>query len=338
MKNMALNPALAKMISGATNKYKGAGGKALKPKEGRNTYRLLVDPNSTDQFWADQAVHWIKPDENAKPIAVVGDCDVVYQRPSVINAAIEMAVNSAHDDVSKKLFESWKSRKSVILPVIERPKTDEAELLELTPTTFGKVLDLIQLYMDSGQNIIDAEAGLDIVITRSGKGLNTEYDVAVAPGAPKAVPAAVFTNLPDPLAYIEREYFRGEEQKALNAIAQIAGVAVPKLGAPSHVSTPTAALTSAAATVAPAAAPVTPAPAPVHVAEAANAVVDEAAARREALLKRQAEMAAELAAMELEAAPAAPVAPAAAVAETPAVAGLSVSEQDAILAELDGLK
>jgi hypothetical protein len=336
---MALNPALQKMISGAANKYKGSGGKALKPKEGRNTYRLLMDPNSTNQFWADCAVHWIKADENGKPIAVVGDCDVVYQRPSVINAAIDMAINSAHDDESKKLFEGWKSRKSVILPVIERPKVDEAELLELTPTTFGKIMDLIGLYMDSGQNILDPEAGLDIVITRTGKGLNTEYDVAVAPGAPKPIPTAIFATLPDPLAYIEREFFRGEEQKALNAIAQIAGVAVPKLGA-SGVSTPTAALTSAAASVAPVAAPVAaPVVEAVPVAQAAAPVVDAAAERRAQLLAQQEAMAKELAAMEAEAAAPAAAAPAApAAAEEVAAPGLSMSEQDAILAELDGLK
>lgn len=340
---MAINPALRKMVSQAKAKYAGGGGNSIKPKEGRNVYRILA-PDAADapwvgasgMFWADLGVHWIKAEENGKPIAVVGDCDICYQQPSVLNTAIEMAISKAIDEDSKKLFTDWKARKSVLINVIDRGSGNE-EVLELTPTTFGKVLDLIMLYADAGQDITDAVEGSDIIITRTGKGLNTNYDVAIAPSVPgkgfEPVTKEQMARAKDLSEFIASNYFRGEEQKALNAIAQIAGIAIPRLTAgagasiaaieasPVAARTPTAALTSQAASVEGATVDETP---------VAEPVVDEAAARRAELLRRQKEAEAELAAMEAEAA---------APAETaaPAAAALAQSEADAILAELDDL-
>jgi hypothetical protein len=376
---MALNPAIRKMVSTAKAKYAGNTGNAAKPKEGRNVYRILAPTaaqapwvGDSGQFWADLGVHWIKPGKNDKPVAVVGDCDTVYQQPSVINTAIEMAINAAYDEDSKKLYEEWKARKSVLINVINREK-DEAEVLELTPTTFGKVLDLITLYADAGQDITDPNDGADIVITRTGKGLNTNYDVAIAPVIPtapfKKVPADMLTRSTDLHQFIASNFFRGEEQKALNFIASIAGVAVPRLGGPAGaaagVKTPTAALTSSAASVegakvednsaaeaeaaAAAAAEARLAAARKAAAEkaateaaaaAASAApaVDPVAAKRAEVLARQKAAEEELAALEAaEAAAAAPEVDAASAAPSTGISSLPASEQDAILAELDNL-
>ncbi|PZR92064.1 MAG: hypothetical protein DI537_14660 [Stutzerimonas stutzeri] len=338
------------MVSQARSKYQGASGKSIKPKEGRNVYRILAPTvdiapwvGAGGQFWADLGVHWIKAEKEGKPLAVVGDCDATYQQPSVINTAIDMAINSAIDQDSKELYESWKSRKSVLINVLDRGNGDNEEVLELTGTTFGKVLDLITLYADSNIDITDPVAGQDIIITRTGKGLNTNYDVAIAPLAPgqsfKTVTKDQLSKATDLPAFIAQNYFRGEEQKALNAIAQIAGVAVPKLAGPTAAPaiaaprTPTPALTSAAAAVEDAvvSAP-TPAPAPVTAAPAE----DPAAARRAEILKRQQEAEAELAALEAAEKTAATTTPSAAPAAD-ALSSLPASEQDAILAELDDL-
>lgn len=348
---MALNPELRKMVSTAKSKYSGNSGNSLKPKEGRNTYRIIAptpeqaswaDP--TGKFWADLGVHWIKADPNGKPIAVVGDCDTVYQQPSVINTAVEMAINNAHDEESKKLYEEWKARKSVLLNIVDR-STGNEEVLEVTPTTFGKVLDLYTLYADAGQDITDPLTGSDIVITRTGKGLNTNYDVAIAPNVPgkpfEPVTAAQIAKAKDLNEFIAQNFFRGEEQKALNAIAQIAGIAVPRLagtvaGASPAIAAPaTATRTPTAALASPAASVAEPVAAP-----AVDPVAAAAEQRRKEILQRQAEAAAELAALESAAAmPAAAAATAtpAAVAAVSAVSAVSASDQDAILAELDNL-
>lgn len=332
---MALSPALRGMVSTAKNKYKNSNGRTTKPKEGRNIFRILAPTSAqapwvpaTGQFWADLGVHWIKADENGKPIAVVGDCEVVYGRPSVINTAIGMAVDAAMDEESKKLFESWQARKSIIVNAIDRSQGDTVVQLELTPTTFGKFLELLELYDDSGQDITDPTSGVDIVITKSGKGLNTEYDMAVAPGVSKPVTPDQLTGAADLVQFIEANYFRGEEQKALNAIAQIAGVAVPALGN-AGAATPTAALTSAAASVPDAAPAVDPAVAAQQAAEAAAAAQRQA----DALAAQQAAAAAASAAAAVTPTPEPTPTPTPVDTGT----GLGQAEEDALLAELDGL-
>ena len=347
---MALSPELKKMVSGAKNKYSGGNGKTTKPKDGRNTYRILAPTSAqapwvpaSGQYWADLGVHWIKADKAGKPLAVVGDCDTVYQQPSVLNTAIEMAINSAMDEESKELYNEWKAKKSVLVNAIDRSQGDEPIVLELTGTTFGKVMDLINVYDDAGKDITDPVSGVDIIITKTGKQLNTKYDVMVDPAPPKPISPDVLSRTVDLHAFIAQNFFRGEEQKALNCIAQIAGVAVPALSGPATAAgarTPTAALSSPAAAVAgatvasTAAAPVQSAPAAAPVAETAAPAEDPAiAARRAEILRRQQEAEAELAALSQPAASA----EAAAAAPAAGISSLPVSEQDAILAELDNL-
>ncbi|QNH71644.1 hypothetical protein V1VFAS_115 [Rhizobium phage V1VFA-S] len=356
---MALNPELKKMVSAAKNKYSGGSGKTVKPKDGRNTYRILAPTSAqapwvpaSGQYWADLGVHWIKADKNGKPLVVVGDCDTVYQQPSPLNTAIEMAIASAMDEDSKELYNEWKAKKSVLLCAVDfSGNLDEVVPLELTGTTFGKVADLINVYDDAGKDITDPLTGVNIIITKTGKGLNTKYDVMVDPAPSKPLSADILTRTPDLHAFIAQNFFRGEEQKALNCIAQIAGIAVPALTGPSGpagVRTPTAALASSAASVAGATvdnsaaiaaeaarkAAAEQAAAAQAAAAAAQAapVEDPLAAKRAEILRRQQEAEAELAALSAEPAPAA-------AAATPAagISSLPVSEQDAILAELDNL-
>lgn len=314
---MALSPALRGMVSAAKHKYKNSNGKTVKPKDGRNVYRIIAPTPEqaswvppTGQFWADLGVHWIKADANGKPICVLGDSEVVYQKPSVVNTAIVMAIESAVDEDSKKLYESWRSRKTVIVNALDRKDNDTPIILELTGTTWGNYLELLEIHADEGIDITDPNDGIDIIITRTGKGLQTEYSVTAAPGKTKPVTKEQLQKAEDLPAFIEANYFRGEEQKALNAIAQITGIAVPAIGNSSGVSTPTAALMSPAATVS----------------DAFDADAQEAAERRkQELIAAQQEAAAELAAMEHKPAP------------SESSTGLSQSDEDLLLAELDGL-
>lgn len=257
---MALSPALRKLVSNANNKYSRSSGKRIKPKEGVNRYRILV-PSEKDapwlpangQFWADLGVHWIKADENGKPQAVIGCESVVYQRPSEVATAIDMAIASAIDEESKKLYQSWRAKTTILINVLDRSKgssdPDEVQILEISPTTWGAIMNIVQQFDEEGEDVLDAENGLDITITRTGKGLNTQYTVNSAPGKSAPVPAAALKNCHDLHKHIEQEFFRGEEPKALAAIAQISGVSLPRLAAGGSGRTPTPALASSASAV-----------------------------------------------------------------------------------------
>lgn len=245
---MALSPALQKLVSQGQAKYARGAGRALKPKEGINRWRILVpDPNA--QFWADLGVHWIKADENGKPLAVVGCSDVCFQEPCEIDTAIDQAIASAIDEDSKKLYQGWRAKKSILVNILDRTKgsekPDEVQIAELTPTTFAAILNMVQEYAAEGQDILDPNEGIDISITKTGKGLSTEYQVNAAAGTSKPVTKKQLSECHDLVEYIKKEFFKGEEQKALNQIAQLSGIKVARIGA----RTPTPALTSKAAAV-----------------------------------------------------------------------------------------
>jgi len=249
---MALSPALQKLVSNAANKYQRSSGDRIKPKEGMNRYRIVI-PNPDEQFWADLGVHWIKAEENGKPFAVVGCSDVCFGEPCEIDTAINEAIKNAYDEDSRKLYESWRAKKTVLLNVLDRSKgsadPDKVQILEITGGTFGNIMGLVQQFAEEGVDLLDSAEGLDIMITRSGKGLQTEYAVNTAPGSSKPVTKAHIGAVNDLKQHINREYFKGEEQKALTFIAQTAQIDLPRIG--QAAKTPTAALTSRAAVVKP---------------------------------------------------------------------------------------
>ena len=358
---MAISPALKQLMAQKANKYKTSGGNAKKLKEGRTVLRVIA-PKPGEVSWVkeemeifrDLGVHWIKPNENAKPMAVVGSSEICYGTVSPLSAAVDMAVASAYDEDSKKLFESWKARTSVLFNAVDRADGVD-DLWEVPKGVWGKIMDLWNLYAEQDFDIFDHATGVDLVITRTGTGLNTKYDVQVMPMMPgktfAPVPADVVARAKDPNEYIQSNFFRGEEPKALSAIAQLSGVVVPQLGAPA---TPTAALSSPAATVADA--PVAPAatpsidPAALAAAQAAQAAqraaqeaqaqqaaqtaADDAAKQRELLM-------AQLAALNV-ATPATPVVvtpteitpPAATVGATTQLSDLPVDQQNDLLRQL----
>lgn len=346
---MGLNPALAALVKNAKNKYSRQNNRTVKLKEGKTTVRILQQPGE-DQFWRDLGVHWIKFEKEGKPVAVVGDCDTVYGRPSQINAAIEKAAKAAVDDDTLKIIKDWKARKSVLVDAIIRSGPDASEdpqILEITPTTFSTVLSIMDEYGDEFGNILDLEKGLDLVIERKGKGLDTEYTVMPAPKS-KPVSTAVLAKWQNLDEFIEREFFRGEETKALTAIASWTGLDLTGIGGPSataaRLSAPVAGampsadmtpelLTPKAAAPAPAPKAAAPAPAAAAAAPTSAAAAKLAAARAAAALAiAEAEAAAEAEALEAAAAEENAAAPVAA-----AEAGVPEDEINSILSDLDGL-
>lgn len=253
--------ALMALISKAKQKYSSADD-ALRPKDGRNVYRILaptkeqaewVGPDG--EFWQDVGVHWIKADLNGKPLAVVGDASVCFGQPNPLDAIIEKAISQSIGEEEKKLAESWRSQKRVLLNVLDntnaKSPSETPQVLEVTRTTWASILEQAQTFAQAGYNIFDQKMGLDIIIVKSGKNLNTKYDVSITPLMPGQAPVAVSdeimakcVDLPE---WVRNKYFKGEEDKAAALIAQTAGVALPGGVRAVAARTPTAVLTSGAA-------------------------------------------------------------------------------------------
>ena len=360
---MAISPALKQLMAQKANKYKTSGGNARKLKEGRTVIRVIA-PKPGEAPWVkeeleiyrDLGVHWIKPTLDGKPIAVVGSSEICKGVISPLSAAVDMAIANAYDEDSKKLYESWKARTSVLFNAVDRADGVD-DLFEVPKGVWGKIMDLWNLYAEQDMDIFDPQHGVDLAITRTGTGLNTKYDVTVMPIMPgkffTPVPAEVIARAKDPSEYIESNFFRGDEPKALNAISQISGVVIPQIGGPA---TPTAALTSQAATVAdaPVAQQTAPAadPAALAAAMAAQKAAQEAqAAQAQAAADKAAQdAAAQRAALEAQLAalntaqpavvtpqvvtPTEVVNPAPAVSASTSLSDLPADQQDELLRQL----
>ncbi len=334
--------------------YSRNNSKVVKLKEGKTRIRILPAPNMVDADHPlgerDLGVHWIKTSKNGKPVCVVGCPEITYGQLSVINPVLEAAAKAAVDDETLAVIKENKAKKSVLVNAVIRDGADASEdpqILELTPTTFGQVLSIIETYIEGGRtDILDPTNGMDLIVERKGKGMDTEYTVMVAPTS-KPLAKGVEGKAADIDAFIASEFFRGEEKKAIAAISAMMG-GLPGIAGPST----TAMLTSARPVEevterpAPAARPaLAPKPAPAAAPEP-EAVVeeppfvedDEEAKALAALEAARVKKAAAAKAAAAKPAPApVPTAPAAAPADEFG-AKLDDAELDAMLADLDNIK
>lgn len=205
----------------------------MKPKEGHNNYRVLVPTNdriekNNGQWWIDVGVHWIKASKNGKTLAVVGDPAITFGEPSRINSAIERAIATAPDSTCKKLYESWRARSSIWFNIINRDDNHKVEILELSKRIFAQVLDLIEMYDDRDQDITDPVNGVDIVITRVGKGIDTKNTVPVKTGISKPATPDQMIECHDSISSVKRQYFNNKENAAFLAISNLSGIALSR--------------------------------------------------------------------------------------------------------------
>jgi hypothetical protein len=259
------------LVKGAKNRYSRSNSKFVKLKEGKTRIRIIA---TEEKFWQDLGVHWIKTEIGGKPVAVVGCHDLVKDEPCPICAAIEKAMKAATDDETVNLVKEWKTKKSVLVKAIIRDGADaspDPQILELTPSTFGTIVSMIEEYGTEVDPLSPTE-GIDFVITRSGKGLDTRYEPIPAlkstPLTKDQIAKAKEINL---LEAVEKEYFRGEENKALNAIGQATGITLA-IAPPARAA---GLLTSTVAEEEPEPAP-TPAPKAARPAARPAAVVEDA--------------------------------------------------------------
>lgn len=232
---MALSPAMQKLLKEGRNKYQSRGAtKVVKLKEGKTRIRIIPGNQGgvEGKFWADLGVHWIKAEKNGKPMAVTGCHEKVHDKPCAVCNAVEQALLSAPDSDTEALYKEWRSRKTALFNAIHRDGADKSDLSQITEvpaTVIEQIFGTLQTYADDGIDAIDPNEGVDFIVERRGKGFDTEYSVTVPPKS-VALTKAQIDSAVDLYDFIEREHFRGEESKALNAISQIAGVSVPSAG------------------------------------------------------------------------------------------------------------
>jgi len=266
--------------------------KTIKPKDGRNRYRILPGwkANLGDpRFYMDFGQHFVKDALGA--IKAVYICvDKTFGKPCQVCDTIAHGIMNTHDDATKKRLEEAKSSARVLLNVLEidGPTPTVPQILEVAPSVFnGKkgVGGIIGLFAE-WPTMLDPNTGHDIIIEKTGSGKNdTTYSVQIA-GSSKPVPAEALTKLHDLDKFVQVE---SEEamRRALTSVQAISGLLAapgglgtggdrPATPAPALPFNPTPSVIAPPPSVT-AAAPAVPTPA-VVVAPAAPAAVVQAAA------------------------------------------------------------
>ncbi|GAL23040.1 putative regulator [Vibrio maritimus] len=201
---------------------------------GKHKFRILPAHKDAadDQFWADFGLHYIKGDEKDatsgrnKVKAVYVCVDKTFEKPCDVCAAIEEAARHASDDEQLELIEEAKCRRAeILLNVVHRNSSDKsniAQILQMTPTTFEKVIDIMEEYPE----MIDPKEGIDLLITREGTGLNTKYNVMPAAKS-EPVPDEVLDTMTNLQDFVQQEHEDGLK-KALSAVNATVGLLVDR--------------------------------------------------------------------------------------------------------------
>jgi hypothetical protein len=219
-------------IRSTRQSYQRNENKTIKLKEGKTRVRILENPKDlmSMSFRHDVGIHWIKADRDGKPLAVVGCPDKTFQEECAVCTLIDKVIAHAPDDETKELAKSWKPRRSVLLNVLIRDGENKSEtpvILDVTVTTFDAIMSIYEnYYEENSSSAFDPKTGIDLMIERKGKGLDTEYNV-IQTSRSAPVPQSAIDGMVDLKEFIKREYFRaGEEQKALRVIQQITGMSL----------------------------------------------------------------------------------------------------------------
>lgn len=158
----------------------GGGGriKYWKPKQGRNVIRILPGKNGND-FYAEARVRYnVGP--NKKRVVVPLDPDEACPIKDFVDALYKSG-----DKDDEKLAKKMRATNRYLFNVIDRSVEEgqegygEVMVYECGPSVFTDILSII-CDPDYG-DITDPENGWDIIITKTGKDLETEYKVNARP-------------------------------------------------------------------------------------------------------------------------------------------------------------
>lgn len=213
--------------------------KTIKPAEGSTRFRILPSwRKSPDQpFWADFGQHFIK--NHAGEIQSVYMCtDKTFKKPCAVCEAVKQGIKSATDDATMKILKDASSSARVLVNAIKFNNdgtASDVEILELAPTVFDALVTVMEEWEAAGQSLMDPVNGRDVLINRTGSGLNTKYTV-MASAKMTPVPAGALDKLHDLDQYVQQESTE-LATRALNSVRAVAGL----LPAPSASGLPAAA-------------------------------------------------------------------------------------------------
>jgi len=209
----------------ALQEQSGRREKTVKPQQGKSTWRILPGWRGGDDptFWHDFGMHFVHgttPGENGSTLRAVYICTAkTFGTPCPVCDAVSEGLRIAPNDAVVKALEGSKSSNSILVNALHRSGDDPETpvILEMRPSIFRRVLEITDDY----GNITDPNSGFDMIITREGRGLNTQYSVTPALNS-QPVPAAALQQLHNLDDYVKQEYDEGR-MKALASVRESVG-------------------------------------------------------------------------------------------------------------------
>ncbi|MGV2866421.1 hypothetical protein [Achromobacter sp. AGC39] len=218
----------------------GNKGKTVKPPEGRSKWRIL--PSWRPAGHAEPAIdhpfaqHFIKDGANALK-AVYVCTDKTFGRPCAVCDAVQAGIKAhEHDPDMKKVLESARSTARILLNALhlDGPNPTTPVILEISPRLYDSFLNLT---MEWGEEVLSLDAGSDVVIERTGKGLDTKYSITPLPASKSTkVDPSIMTKLNNLDDYVKQES-EEQEKRALANVSAVSGLGMtarPSLSAPSR--------------------------------------------------------------------------------------------------------
>lgn len=204
--------------------------RSVKFPNGKTVIRLLPGTDDPNDFFQEIGIHWIK-NKASETVCAVGDRQICFQEPCPVRDAIGELIRAgqaAGDDALVKRAKDMMAKSRyfvngvVMLTGSSELKKGEAVLFEFSENTFGKLLSIMEDYIEADHDVLDLEKGVAFVIERSGSGLDTEYAVSAAPKNFGVIPSSVLDKRTDLLAY-KRAQFDDRAAKAIAAISKELG-------------------------------------------------------------------------------------------------------------------
>lgn len=154
----------------------GGGADYDKLQPGKNVRRVLPPKGDRDVFWSEGYVHFQVGPEGKSTVTCLETYGQGKKCP--ICQYVEQLKKGSKAD--KQLADRIRRTRRMYINVINRDSEDDTpKVLPVGKTILQPLIDLI-CDPDYG-DITDFEEGRDITITKSGKGLNTEYSVIAKP-------------------------------------------------------------------------------------------------------------------------------------------------------------
>lgn len=207
--------------------------RTVKPKQGKSVWRILPGWNKDEPqvFFHAFGQHFIK-DLEGKLKVVIGCPDKTFDEPCEICDMIrEAAKNAPTDKMREKILESKSTQRFLLNAINVDEDPNKVVILEVGTSLFNDILANIE----EDENLIDAEKGRDLVITREGSGLNTKYSLATRSKEKSIpVPKSALMELHDLGEYVKGD-FEEKKKKALSALGLVTGEVLASAGGASGV-------------------------------------------------------------------------------------------------------